>query len=176
MNCRLLLMWMLGSIVSGAIPNSTAEEIRPPFGLAWGESAERLERLLKNHKARVVARRGTDAGMQAWDVEGLVHGGLKRTVFYFRENELREVELQYQREDWDQRKYDEYMGQVRQAIQRKYGEGELIVRKNVPEGDVVQTIVGYKWRQKRAAIELFYYSAQNAQNVFRTISVHYKTL
>ena len=87
-----------------------------------------------------------------------------------------EVELQYQRDDWDQRQYDEFMGQVRQAIQRRFGEGDLIARKTEPaENGVMQTIVGYKWNQNNAAVELFYFCAQNAQNVFRTISVHYKT-
>jgi len=67
------------------------------------------------------------------------------------------------------------MGQVRQAIQRRYGDGTQTVRKTEPVGDVVQTIVGYKWNQNNCAIELYYYAAQNGPNVFRTISVHYKS-
>jgi hypothetical protein len=67
------------------------------------------------------------------------------------------------------------MGQVRQAIQKRYGDGELIVRKTEPVDQVVQTIVGYKWNRNNAAIELFYFSAQNGPNVFRSVSVHYKT-
>jgi hypothetical protein len=122
-----------------------------------------------------VDKRLVQGGLTAWDVDGLVQTGLKRTVFYFRADELAEVELIYQRDDWDQRNYDEFMGQVRQAIQRRYGEGDQIVRKTEPVEDVVQTVVGYKWNQNNAAVELFYYAAQNGQNVFRTISVHYKT-
>jgi hypothetical protein len=152
------------------------EEIKPPFGLVWGESAARLERMLKNAKATVVDKRVAQGGVVAWDVEGLVQSGLKRTVFYFRADELSEVELIYQHKDWDQRKYDEFMGQVRQAIQRRYGEGALIARKTEPvDNNVVQKIVGYKWNENNAAIELFYYEAQSGPNLFRTISVHYKS-
>lgn len=171
----LLLAGILAMIWTPAARADEVEEIRPPYKLVWGETAERLEQMLKNAKARIVARRPAHDDLEAWDVEGLVQVGLKRTVFYFRGNELVEVELQYQRDDWDQRKYDEFMGQVRQAIQRRYGEGDLIARKTEPKDDVVETIVGYKWNQNNAAIELFYYSAQNAENVFRTISVHYKS-
>jgi hypothetical protein len=153
-----------------------AEEIRPPFGLVWGESAERLERMLRNAKAHITDKRTVAGGLVAWEVEGLVQTGLKQTIFYFRADQLAEVELIYQRADWDQRQYDEFMGQVRQAIQKRYGDGHQIVRKTEPVEDVVQTIVGYKWNQNNAAVELFYYAAQNGQNIFRTISVHYKSL
>ena len=172
---RTLLLLALG-VAAGGVPARAVEDIKPPFGLVWGESATRIERLLKNVKAEIKGRRAASGGLEAWDVEGLAQKGLKRTVFYFRASELVEVELQYQRDDWDQRQYDEFMGQVRQAIQRRFGEGDLIARKTEPaDKDVTQTIVGYKWNQNNAAVELFYYSAQNAENVFRTISVHYKT-
>ncbi|HET6409802.1 MAG TPA: hypothetical protein VFG14_18070 [Chthoniobacteraceae bacterium] len=151
------------------------EEIKPPFGLVWGETATRLERLLRNAKADIKDKRPVQGGLMAWDVDGLVQAGLKRTVFYFRADELAEVELIYSREDWDQRKYDEFMGQVRQAIQRRYGEGTLVVRKTEPVEQVMQTVVGYKWNQNNAAIELYYYSAQNTPHIFRAISVHYKS-
>jgi hypothetical protein len=155
--------------------SARADDIKPPFGLVWGETAARLERMLGKAKANIVDKREVQGGLTAWDVDGIVQTGLKRTVFYFRTDQLAEVELIYQRDDWEQRNYDEFMGQVRQAIKRSYGEGQQIVRKTEPVQDVVQTIVGYKWNHNNAAIELFYYAAQNGQNVFRTISVHYKT-
>ena len=162
------------ALVLGASAANAAEEIKPPFGLIWGETPERLERLLKNAKATIIEKRKMEGGREAWHVEGLVQTGLKRTVFYFRPSGLCEVELQYQRQDWDQTKYDEYMGQIRRSIEKRFGPGQLIARKTEPEGDVIQTVVGYKWNHNNAAIELFYYSAQNGGNVFRTLSVHYK--
>ena len=162
---------------NGSAPAQIATEdnqIRPPFGLNWGETPDRMERLLKSAKATIVDRRLLDDERQAWDVEGLVQTGLRRTVFYFRRNELVEVELQYQKEDWDQAKYDEFMGQVRRRVEQRYGPGQQIVRKNEPEGDVMQTVVGYKWNKNNTALELYYFAAQAQGNVFRTLSVHYK--
>jgi hypothetical protein len=151
------------------------EEIKPPFGLTWGETAVRLERLLTGAKAKIVERRKLEDGREAWYVEGLIQQGLKRTVFYFRGGQLVEVELQYQKPDWDQEKYDAYMSQVRSVLDRRYGPGQLLARKTEPAGDVLQTVVGWKWNQNNAAIEMYYYSAEDPAQVFRTLSVHYKT-
>lgn len=173
---RRLLPLLALALIAGAGGVQAMEEIKPPFGLAWGEPAARLERLLKGVKARVVERRPTMGGLEVWEVEGLAQKGLRRTLFYFRAGELMEVELQYQRDDWDQKQYDEFMGQVRQAIERKFGEGAQIARKTAPaEYGIVQTIVGYKWNQNNAAVELFYFCAQDGRFMYRTISVHYKT-
>ena len=150
------------------------EDIKPPFGLIWGESSVRLEKLLKNAKATIVEKRKSENGRDAWDVEGLSQAGLKRTIFYFKAGLLCEVELQYQREGWDEAKYDEYMGSIRRSIEKRFGPGQLVARKTEPEGDVMQTVTGYKWNKNNTVIELFYYSAQQDKNVFRTLSVHYR--
>ena len=114
------------------------------------------------------------ADREAWTVEGLLQQGLKRTVFYFKNGALVEVELQYQSPDWDILRYDDFMSAVRRRIEQKYGAGTLIAKTRAPEGDVIQTIVGYKWNQNDTAIELIYYSAENASQSYRTVSVHYK--
>lgn len=162
-------------LAANAQGQAQTAEIKPPFGLVWGENADRLERMLKVAKATVVERRQTAGGLEAWDVDGIKQEGLKRTIFFFRSSQLVRVELIYQSSDWDQKKYDELMSQMRQILQRRYGEGALIARKNEPVGDVAQRIVGYQWNNNNAVIELFYYSAQNGRNVFKTISVHYKS-
>ncbi len=157
------------------VAQETTNEIKPPFNLTWGTPSETLERLLKGAKATIVQRRRLEGEREAWDVNGLVaQSGVKRTVFYFRRGELVEVELQYQKEDWDEAKYNDYMSQLRRVIEKRYGAGQQIVRRTEPEGEVMETLVGYKWNLNNTAIELFYYSAQNPPNVFRTLSVHYK--
>lgn len=172
---RALSIWLLTFLLL-VVPErrACAEEIKPPFNLRWGETADRLERLLKGAKATIIARR-TVEGREAWDVEGLVQSGLKRTVFYFSAGELVEVELQYQKDDWDEAKYDGFMGDVRRRLEQRYGQGQLVARKKEPNGDVLQTLVGWKWNQNNTAIELVYFSAQSPSQVFRTLSVHYKT-
>jgi hypothetical protein len=155
-------------------PSGEPREIVPPYGLTWGETSDRLERMLLTAKAKIVAKRRVGRDLEAWDVEGLVQTGPKRSVFYFQKGELVQVELQYQNEDWSQTKYDDFMGKVRRSIEQRYGAGQQIIRKTEPEGHVMQTIVGYKWNVNNTALELYYYAAENDQNVFRTLSVHYK--
>lgn len=172
------LLTVLNPVVSplrAQTPSSTSEEIKPPFGLQWGESSDRLERLLKGAKAQIVDKH-TVEGREGWTVEGLLQQGLKRTVFYFRSGQLVEVELQYQSPDWDSAKYDDFMAQVRRRIEQRFGTGQLIARTKGPEGDVMQTIVGYKWNLNNTAIQLFYYCAERNTDSYRTVSVHYKTL
>jgi hypothetical protein len=176
---RLLLIALL-ILIAGrpaaaqyASDTETAQQINPPFGLEWGESADRLEKLLQGAKANIVDRHDVE-GRQAWTVEGLIQQGLRRTVFYFREGQLVEVELQYQSPDWDVAKYDDFMAQVRRRIEQKFGEGQLIARTREPQGDVMQTLVGYRWNENNTAIQLFYFSAETSTQSYRTVSVHYK--
>jgi hypothetical protein len=152
-----------------------AEEIKLPFGLHWGETTTRMERLLDGAKAKVVERRRVD-GRECWEVSGILPNDLQRTLFYFTADQLVEVELQYKTTDWDEDKYTKFMDDVRRKLEAKYGEPELIARREEPLGTVIQKVVGWKWNRNSAAIELFYFSAQNATQVFRTLSVHYKTL
>lgn len=167
------MVWALALWV--ALPrNGVAEEIKPPFGLRWGEASERLEKLLNGAKAKIVEKHPVES-REAWTVEGLVQSGLRRTIFYFKAGQLVEVELQYESPDWDTFKYDDFMSQVRRRIELKYGVGQLIARTKQPEGKVTQTIVGYKWNQNNTAIKLIYYCAENGTEVYRTVSVHYET-
>jgi hypothetical protein len=149
-------------------------DIKPPFNLQWGEDRGRMERLLAGAKAKIVDRHMVD-DREAWTVEGLLQQGLKRTVFYFKKDGMNEVELQYQDDTWDTQKYDEFMGSVRRKVEARFGPGQLIARSTQKEGSINQTVVGYKWTLNTTSIQLFYYSAEEGANHFRTVSIHYKT-
>ena len=148
------------------------ETIKPPFGLAWGEKEERMEKLLQAAKATIIQRRKLE-GREAWDVEGLKNG-LKRAVFFFRTGALVEVELQYQKDDWDQSKYDSFMEELRVWLEKKFGPGQLIADKTEPAGETVQRAVKWKWNQNGATVELNFFSAKQDALIFRTLSVHYR--
>lgn len=152
-----------------------AQEIKAPFGLDWGETEEHLASLLAGAKAKIVEKRVRD-GRDMWTVEGLIQTNLKRTIFYFRGDGLVEVELQYQNPEWIESDYDSFMGQLRLKVEAKYGPGKLIARNKTQEGDVVQTLVGYEWNRNNTAIQIIYFCAENATNVYRTVSLHYKAL
>ncbi len=176
--CRTALLALVGLLAAGAGPvvraqQSVSAEIRPPFGLGWGESASRLDGLLAAAKASVVERRLVGA-RECWVVEGLEQPNLKRTLFYFAGGTLAEVELQYQNRDWQATQYEAFLSQVRTRIEQRYGTGKLIARSKAPEKEVMQTVIGYQWNQPGTALQIFYYSAEAGVRSWRTVSLHYK--
>ena len=177
MNARIAVVFVLALAFFAVAPKVCAipgEEIKPPFGLQWGETQERLENLLKGAKAQILDRHTAEDGRMAWTVEGLVSANLKRSVFYFKTDQLVEVELQYQNSEWDNGKYDDFMASVRRQLENKYGSGQLVARSKTPEGEVMQTLVGYKWNRNNAAVQLFYFAAEKGAEIYRAVSVHYQ--
>lgn len=152
-----------------------ADEISPPFGFRWNDSSTRVERALKGAKAKIVERDHNE-GRETWTVEGLIHPGLKRTLFTFKAGLLTQVELQYEYPGWNLEHYNSRMGEVRRYFDGKYGTGRLISRSRDNDTDVIQTLVGYQWVVGKSALELFYFSAQKEPNVYRNITVTYKAI
>lgn len=158
----------------GTIAPLPAIELKPPFGLNWGETQEKLTSLLEGAQAKVVEKREVK-DRQIWTVEGLLQPRLRRTLFYFRDKALSDVELQYEDTTWDVPKYDEFLSDVRRRIEQIYGPGTLIARQKGPDQGVSETIVGYQWNLENGSLQLFYYAAEKPPDVFRTVSVHYKS-
>ena len=152
------------------ISSLVADEIPPPFGFRWNDPASRVEKVLKGAKAKIVSRDKSN-GPEVWTVEGLIHPGLKRTLFTFKGGVLTQVELQYEYPDWTLEHYNNRMGEVRRYFDAKYGTGRLISRSRDNDTDVIQTLVGYQWVVGKSALELFYFSAQKEPNVYRNITV-----
>ena len=153
-----------------------ADELNPPFGFRWNDSMSRIEAVLKGAKATIVKREKIE-NREVWTVEGLVHPGLKRTKFTFKGGALFGVELEYEYPDWSIERYNERMGEIRRYFDAKYGTGKLVSRTRDGDSDeVITTLVGYQWTIGATMLELFYFSAQRDQLVFRIISVDYKAL
>jgi hypothetical protein len=151
------------------------EELLPPFGFRWNDSTSRVEAVLNGAKAKIVSRDKKE-NRDIWTVEGLMHPGLKRTLFTFKQGALFGVELQYEYPDWTIERYNERMGEIRRYFDTKFGTGKLVSRTRDNESDVIQTLVGYQWMVGATMLELFYFSAQHDAMVFRTITVDYKAL
>jgi hypothetical protein len=151
------------------------EELLPPFGFRWNDPMSRVEAVLKGAKAQIVSREKKE-NREIWTVEGLVHPGLKRTLFTFKGGGLFGVEIQYEYENWTIERYNERMGEIRRYFDAKYGTGKLVSRTRDTDSDVVQTLVGYQWTIGATMLELFYFSAQHDALIYRTISVDYKAL
>jgi len=155
---------------------SAVSELLPPFGFRWGDAPRRVEAVLNGAKARITERK-QDGDRTIWNVGGLVHPGLRQTVFTFRDEKLIEVELQYEYPDWSIERYNEQMGTIRRYFDSKYGVGKLVSHPRDSAGsDVLETLVGYQWMVGATMLELFYFSAEKPPNTFRTITVDYKAL
>jgi len=152
-----------------------ADELVPPFGFRWNDSMLRVEAVLHGAKAKIVSREKKE-NREVWTVEGLIHPGLKRTVFTFKERTLVAVELQYEYPDWTIERYNQRMGEIRKYFDEKYGIGKLVSRSRDHDTDVIQTLVGYQWMVGTTMLELYYFSAQHDNLLYRTISVDYKAL
>jgi len=151
------------------------DELVPPFGFRWNDSMARVEAVLHGAKAKISSREKKE-NREVWTVEGLVHPGLKRTLFTFKQRSLVAVELQYEYPDWSVERYNQRMGEIRKYFDEKYGTGKLVSRSRDNDTDVIQTLVGYQWMVGATMLELFYFSAQHDNLVYRTITVDYKAL
>ena len=172
---QVFLLGLIASFIFSAPHTWAADELVPPFGFRWNDSLARVEAVLHGAKAKIVSR-GKKENREIWTVEGLIHPGLKRTVFTFKERALVAVELQYEYPDWSIERYNQRMGEIRKYFDEKYGTGKLVSRSRDHDTDVIQTLVGYQWMVGTTMLELFYFSAQHDNLVYRTISVDYKAL
>lgn len=154
---------------------SATDELLPPFGFRWNDPMSRVEAVLNGAKARIISREKKE-NRDIWTVEGLVHPGLKRTLFTFKGGALFGVELQYEYPDRSVEWYNTRMGDIRRYFDAKFGTGKLVSRTRDTDSDVIQTLVGYQWMVGTTMLELFYFSAEHDALVFRTISVDYKAL
>src|ERR1043166_5628585 len=83
-NQRMIRQFSLIGLISafvfcGQHPHA-ADELVPPFGFRWNDSMARVEAVLHGAKAKLVSREKKE-NREVWTVEGLIHPGLKRTVF-----------------------------------------------------------------------------------------------
>jgi hypothetical protein len=147
--------------------------IRPPFGLTWDEPELELEQSLLGGSGRIVERKKTRGEGESWYVEGFRQPALQRATFHLRHRRLAGVELQYGKEDWTAEAYEQFMESVRQGLEAKFGAGALIARKQDTERGLLQTLLGYRWEQPSGSIELVYFAAQNPENLYRAVSLHY---
>ena len=171
--------WLsLFGLISG-LPQLRAQEarseIRPPFNLTWGETSDRLERLVVAAGGKVTARKMVRGNKEAIEVEGLPQDGLSKTIFYCKQGALVGAELQYRSESWAEEKYNSVMADLRRRISENFGQGEQIARKTEQVGTigVTQTITGYRWSVASASLQLIFFAATDPKNVYRTVSVHY---
>ena len=165
---------IFGFALAGHAQNLAPDQINPPFGFQWGEAEKDIEKTITRAQAHIVTRE-TVRGRDAWTVEGLIQPALKRTVIYFgSEKTLVEVELQYEHPDWNLTAYEDFLNSAKQRLEAKYGPPTVLARDKKPEGDVMETVVGYQWQQSGSSVQLFFYSAERNNDIYRSVSLHYR--
>jgi hypothetical protein len=172
---RALVLWLVIGLLSLAnIQAAFGQQITPPFGFHWGESQKEIAKILSRSGATVVDK-SVVQGRDAWTIDGLIQPALKQTIVYFGTGkDLVEVELQYQRPEWDLVAYEQFLESARQTLESRYGPATVLVKDKKPEGDVMQTVVGYKWQGQGSSIQLFFYSAERNSDIYRSVSLHYR--
>src|SRR5262249_39630372 len=173
---QIFLIGLIAFLIFCAEKARAADELVPPFGFRWNDSMARVEAVGHVAPTQNGSRAKKKEHREVWTVEGLIHPGLKRTVFTFKERALVAVELQYEYPDWSIERYNQRMGEIRKYFDEKYGTGKLVSRSRDRDTEVIQTLVGYQWMVGTTMLELFYFSAQHDNLLYRTISVDYKAL
>lgn len=130
-------------------------EIDPPFGFRWGDSRTRIETLLNYSFAQVLSR-DVNGDLETWMVEGLIHPGLKRTVFVFQKNSLSDVELHSQFDAWPFQHYQATLEELRRYYDAKYegGPRSTALLSNVQAG-VNENRIGYGWKFPKTSLAVF---------------------
>jgi hypothetical protein len=172
---RAWVLWVAVGLLGLAEARAAGfQKINPPFGLHWAEGKKEFTKAIDRAGARIVDKSMTE-GREAWTVEGLVQPALQRTIAYFgADKDLVEVELQYQHSDWDLVAYEEFFNGARQKLEAWYGPATVLAKDKKPEGDVMQTVVGYEWKKPSGSIQLFFFSAERNNDVYRSVSLHYR--
>ena len=165
-----LAVWLADRV---AAQDFVPPQINPPFGFYWGEPEKAIELVVNRAQARIVDRTVIQ-GRDTWTIEGLAQPALRRAVIYFGSAKtLVEVELQYEHPGWDLIAYEEFLNSARKRLEAKYGPPVVLARDKKPEGDIMETVIGYRWQQSTSSIQLIFYSAQRNNDVYRTVSLHY---
>jgi len=166
------ILLILPALLMAAVPASAQQEIKAPFGMQWGEPTARIKQVVTKAKAKVVEERS--AGQrEVLVVTGIVQEGLKRTLFYFSEGGLNEVELQYDREEWDDTKVAAWVATIKREADKKYGPGRIFADENGNENGLRHTLKAWMWPQNFVSLRLVHYTAQKGNDKMRRVSLHY---
>jgi hypothetical protein len=145
---------------------STSNTITPPFGLKWGENAERLEKLLTGAKATIVNRE-TKGEIETWEVQGLIQSGLKSTNFELRKGQLVGVTLVYVQPDWPAEKYLSQYATVRDRIASRFAQPAREITGAAAEGEQMEgeqrKLREAEWRREEGHIRLVYLQGREGE-------------
>lgn len=165
--------WIFALLFLPAVQAQVPQELKAPFGFQWGESVDRLEKMLVQAKATVETQEevGDRLRLTAY---GIAQRLLLVSYFYFENGFLAEVELHYGDPSWDTAQYGKFFDQTRRHIDQRYGTGRLIARSKSKQNEVTHSLIGYQWTQVGGTLQLFLFTAEKGAETVRTLSMHYR--
>lgn len=181
---RLSAFLFLLLLCAGVRAQQPAQGIKVPYGLAWGDSPDKVREMIHAVKAQETGFAAKAPGKQVLEAQGLAVADplLRRSLFTFRDGSLVEIELQYGDTTWDAEKTLDFFDRTRRRINERYGTGTLLVNrvKERPVGEKVPsdmnyTLIVYEWSQPAVALQLDYYAVEENEKALRLVSLHYKT-
>lgn len=167
-----LLFFAVAAVLLHTAPARAQQEIKAPFGMEWGETIDRIKEVIGKAKAKVVEEKVTGQ-RDLLVVEGIVQEGLQRTLFYFAEGGLNEVELQYDREGWDEARVSSWVTTIKQQADKKYGMGRIFADDRGEKDGIKHTLRAWIWVQNFVSLRLVHYTAQADDKSMRRVSLHY---
>lgn len=166
------LLLLAAAIFLSAASARAQQEIKAPFGMEWGETLERIKEVVAKAKAKVVEEKvGGESDLLV--VEGIVQEGLKRTLFHFSHGGLSEVELQYDRKEWDEARVSSWVTTIKQQADKKYGPGRIYADDRGENDGIQHTLRAWIWVQNFVSLRLVHYTAQKGEERMRRVSLHY---
>jgi hypothetical protein len=152
--------------VDAPTPPGWEARVLPPFGLHWGETPERMERLLGGAKA-TIEKRTKKGDAEIWETVGLVQTGLKHVNFEFQKGLLTRVTLFYENSEWGGDKYVSFFGEVAKRIAEKHGEPSRQVTEATPtalkgEEDGMLKRREAAWSRDDTGLRLVYLQSKDA--------------
>ena len=152
-------------------PAKPVDPIKAPFGMQWGESAERVKEVV----AKVGAKRGADGRQDYQRVlvfEGIERPDLQRTIFRFINDALREVEFTYNKTDGNSSPSgirDKWLA----SAQDKYGEGYRFKNTDTEADGMRKRVEGWAWVQDAGSFRLLFIKHQNGEQETERVILAY---
>jgi hypothetical protein len=174
-----LLCQMTSLQVRGQTETDAVNPIEAPFGLAWGETPVNIRAWAERNKFSSVSGRTKD-GRDAIEIDGpFPDAEFDRLRFYFTENQLTEVELQFIKtgnpeEGADFAAITEAMA-VKSRIDAKLGKGTLIKNEKGKESGKDWTYIQQIWTDEEHSIWLVVFTAKEpVKGCLALTSLHYR--
>lgn len=155
------------------------QPVEPPFGMEWGESPDNVKLWAQENEHPMVEGK-TKEGRWAIEIEGPFPGAeFDRLRFYFTENQLTEVELQFiqtgPEEDGVEFSAITQAMAVKEQVDARLGKGTLIKNEKGQDASGEWNFIQQIWTDEEHSIWLAIFTAKNPKKgCLCMTSLHYR--